>query len=100
RRRHTRSYGDWSSDVCSSDLYHSGSRAMLLSPSGPGRSTGARRWNVVVMPASRKGVRVVRDRAAGLGGAGERGGQPRQVAQPLRSEERRVGKEGSARWGG
>src|SRR5207248_3597921 len=21
RRRHTRSYGDWSSDVCSSDLY-------------------------------------------------------------------------------
>src|SRR5207248_3542789 len=24
RRRHTRSYGDWSSDVCSSDLYLSG----------------------------------------------------------------------------
>src|SRR5207248_6139529 len=23
RRRHTRSYGDWSSDVCSSDLRHS-----------------------------------------------------------------------------
>src|SRR5207248_6188481 len=22
RRRHTRSYGDWSSDVCSSDLQH------------------------------------------------------------------------------
>src|SRR5438094_7516246 len=22
RRRHTRSYGDWSSDVCSSDLHH------------------------------------------------------------------------------
>src|SRR5207248_6820728 len=22
RRRHTRSYGDWSSDVCSSDLFH------------------------------------------------------------------------------
>src|SRR6266705_2796088 len=27
RRRHTRSYGDWSSDVCSSDLMTSGSSA-------------------------------------------------------------------------
>src|SRR5437867_8186919 len=26
RRRHTRSYGDWSSDVCSSDLTHNYSR--------------------------------------------------------------------------
>src|SRR5207248_4031119 len=26
RRRHTRSYGDWSSDVCSSDLAGSGGR--------------------------------------------------------------------------
>src|SRR5207248_996051 len=29
RRRHTRSYGDWSSDVCSSDLADSGQQAIL-----------------------------------------------------------------------
>src|SRR5437763_3378532 len=34
---------------------------MLLSPSRPGRSTVAMRWNVGVMPASKKGVWVVRD---------------------------------------
>src|SRR6266516_7742231 len=28
RRRHTRSYGDWSSDVCSSDLGHNGLRSI------------------------------------------------------------------------
>src|SRR5438094_8694736 len=28
RRRHTRSYGDWSSDVCSSDLSPSGRRCV------------------------------------------------------------------------
>src|SRR5207248_8179932 len=32
RRRHTRSYGDWSSDVCSSDL---------AKPAATSRSTGA-----------------------------------------------------------
>src|SRR5207248_8657778 len=32
RRRHTRSYGDWSSDVCSSDLAH-GSVMSCLCPS-------------------------------------------------------------------
>src|SRR5207248_9531334 len=31
RRRHTRSYGDWSSDVCSSDLIY---RALLSSATG------------------------------------------------------------------
>src|SRR5207248_8256813 len=29
RRRHTRSYGDWSSDVCSSDLLHRAGRLGL-----------------------------------------------------------------------
>src|SRR5699024_12063683 len=32
RRRHTRSKRDWSSDVCSSYLYRSGSAASALSP--------------------------------------------------------------------
>src|SRR5256885_8186674 len=30
RRRHTRLQGDWSSDVCSSDLYHGGSSYLLF----------------------------------------------------------------------
>src|SRR5207248_7735881 len=30
RRRHTRSYGDWSSDVCSSDLHDSCRRVEVL----------------------------------------------------------------------
>src|SRR5256885_14019101 len=36
RRRHTRLQGDWSSDVCSSDL--SGETVALLGPSGVGKS--------------------------------------------------------------
>src|SRR5437867_13400917 len=39
RRRHTRSYGDWSSDVCSSDLFHGNART---APSGPPRRSSAR----------------------------------------------------------
>src|SRR5438094_3026966 len=39
RRRHTRSYGDWSSDVCSSDLFEAGSSGQ----SGQQRAQEARR---------------------------------------------------------
>src|SRR6266516_1281394 len=42
RRRHTISYGDWSSDVCSSDL-QSGSALALL---GSSHSPGQQRWLV------------------------------------------------------
>src|SRR6266516_7284236 len=38
RRRHTRSYGDWSSDVCSSDLRTAPCRATAeVPPSSPGK---------------------------------------------------------------
>src|SRR5207248_7186549 len=37
RRRHTRSYGDWSSDVCSSDLRWSGVATAITSRSGKSR---------------------------------------------------------------
>src|SRR5207248_4999508 len=42
RRRHTRSYGDWSSDVCSSDLISrpSRSRGWLAGPGRPGYPGG------------------------------------------------------------
>src|SRR5207248_3435797 len=36
RRRHTRSYGDWSSDVCSSDLGHEESCSCELVAAGAG----------------------------------------------------------------
>src|SRR5450432_4609174 len=36
RRRHTRSDRDWSSDVCSSDLYHGGREIVTNSPPSSG----------------------------------------------------------------
>src|SRR5437867_6606345 len=48
RRRHTRSYGDWSSDVCSSDLAAVGLRAFSLVPdylrTEPDRGFGGLPW--------------------------------------------------------
>src|SRR5688500_19350377 len=84
RRRHTRLQGDWSSDVCSSDL---SDRAGQERRSGQGRSA------------------VVRDAAAGAVDTGLRRVDPPwashlqakatvQDLQRARSEERRVGKEG------
>src|SRR5256885_13223124 len=86
RRRHTRLQGDWSSDVCSSDL-----------------------WNLEFMSEERKvdldliaqGVRLILE---GIGEDPERAGlqrTPQRVAEmyaELRSEERRVGKECRSRW--
>src|SRR3712207_7972212 len=70
RRRHTRYWRDWSSDVCSSDL-------ASLSPS-PGSATA---------PSADEGA----GSAAGLADAGE-------IRGVSRSEERRVGKECRSRW--
>src|SRR5437763_17183274 len=77
RRRHTRYIGDWSSDVCSSDLPPRSRRC------GPveGRNRGdAERGEVLAVHRA--------DRSGG-------GGRQLPVH---RSEERRVGKEGRARW--
>src|SRR5207248_7463942 len=81
RRRHTRSYGDWSSDVCSSDLFLDldlrGARPFV-----PGRPAAAR-----VHAAGEGLVRVGRP-------------GPSESLRQERSEERRVGKEcgGWAAW--
>src|SRR5438876_4511543 len=69
RRRHTRWTGDWSSDVCSSDLVD-------LGLAHPARSRG-----------------TVRGSQAGRGLY-----RYRPVDARTRSEERRVGKECRARW--
>src|SRR5207248_8322702 len=69
RRRHTRSYGDWSSDVCSSDL------ATTISFLQRDRGRAGHKKEIVVAATE-----------------GESKDQ-----QATRSEERRVGKEGSAR---
>src|SRR5438876_3063897 len=84
RRRHTRWTGDWSSDVCSSDLGESAFRAEL-----------ARRPAVAKQAALLDSIAaVVRDRLAVYRRAYA------FIPDPdLRSEERRVGKEGRERSG-
>src|SRR5256885_11072182 len=72
RRRHTRLQGDWSSDVCSSDLYD---------VKGPG-DTPSRRRIFVAKPQ----------------GAKDEEKCAKQILAALRSEERRVGKECRSRW--
>src|SRR5438094_10396685 len=69
RRRHTRSYGDWSSDVCSSDL-EAGFKAILAKDP--------------------KNAPALFGRGLVAALAGDKAG--------LRSEERRVGKECRCRW--
>src|SRR3712207_8431978 len=75
RRRHTRYWRDWSSDVCSSDLY-----ATPLKKGGHALATVA---------VSEAGVPDGEPRTAVS--------LPSQVTS-LRSEERRVGKECRSRW--
>src|SRR5256885_9700524 len=76
RRRHTRLQGDWSSDVCSSDL------PLRAVPERAAAADDGDRLEVVGL--RRRARRPL-----------ERFGTPRVVA---RSEERRVGKECRSRW--
>src|SRR6266705_2529915 len=59
RRRHTRSYGDWSSDVCSSDLPAPGAVVRTEGPRGGTyvAADGRRgRWEPAPVPGSPPGV--------------------------------------------
>src|SRR5260221_1735903 len=89
RRRHTRSLCDWSSDVCSSDLKHSGTFGKVLSQSGTFLTAARQESPTPLWEGEAPGLLAV------------------QFAQsprlPLefyleRSEERRVGKECRSRW--
>src|SRR5437867_10083837 len=97
RRRHTRSYGDWSSDVCSSDLNGGGtlsqSRTVHTSSVGAAVERNA--------SAHKIANQTIDTRAAAANG------EAREVTRPpggpgpcpslVRSEERRVGKEWRSR---
>src|SRR5690606_39827362 len=76
RRRHTRFSRDWSSDVCSSDL-------RSVCPARRGKGPEAKNIPSLRPPSSTMS---------------SRGGSAREKTRKFRSEERRVGKEGSARW--
>src|SRR5207247_6550628 len=91
RRRHTRSTRDWSSDVCSSDLRTTlqGPRATILASDALAPAARVAR---LALP-----TRAPKASLATLVGA-EAGSQVTTVFDG-RSEERRVGKGGRARWG-
>src|SRR5688500_20144122 len=79
RRRHTRLQGDWSSDVCSSDL----------------PSAAHEQWWAGFSPAGRFLAPLVPIFASMMGSVVQHGGYRRAF---LRSEERRVGKECGSGW--
>src|SRR5207248_7700252 len=93
RRRHTRSYGDWSSDVCSSDL--PGAGQPRLQPGAAVHLLEVDRLQVLVGAALQQVVVV------GHHADGDDVVVLRDVPEPaeLRSEERRVGKEWRRRGG-
>src|SRR5207248_7020729 len=97
RRRHTRSYGDWSSDVCSSDL---GFDAFVASdvPVGSGlSSSGALDVASAVAVLAARGIEMPALETARLCQAAENGFVGAHTGI-MRSEERRVGKECRPRW--
>src|SRR5207248_4972192 len=89
RRRHTRSYGDWSSDVCSSDLFfvespnpfHGIHAAVTRRP----RTNDNHGWQPEQRMTREEAVRSFTTWNA-------------FASRQERSEERRVGKEWRARW--
>src|SRR5205085_8155826 len=91
---------DWSSDVCSSDLYAYQLIADVLSRSDPrleqaARNLGATPWSVfrtITLPLARPGL-VSAILLVGIYVV-EDFGNPALIAGQYRSEERRVGKEG------
>src|SRR5256885_7348342 len=86
RRRHTRLQGDWSSDVCSSDLFATSRLGIALA--------------LEAMRMIEEGVASAEeiDRAIELGYGHPMGPLKLTDHVGLRSEERRVGKECRSRW--
>src|SRR5688500_14734689 len=92
RRRHTRLQGDWSSDVCSSDLpvrRGDGEKQILVAPHLRRHDGGAAHEH------EGEGPDELRNEVPPAVAHGDRGGceDARAERHPRRSEERRVGKE-------
>src|SRR3712207_8321082 len=83
RRRHTRYWRDWSSDVCSSDL---------------GGVTGRLFGSDLAAVDQELDDRVVAGQASQAAAALQVGATVTQMGDHGRSEERRVGKECRSRW--
>src|SRR5207248_6910537 len=95
RRRHTRSYGDWSSDVCSSDL-----DPLRVAPQERTKAEVLGHGQIGKDAAPfRRVAETARDQPVRLE-AGDRGSVVADLAaaRAQRSEERRVGKECGWRW--
>src|SRR5207248_7230237 len=94
RRRHTRSYGDWSSDVCSSDLEQT-EPPKFRGPRPPQQFVCTARWRSPIACRSRA---VSERRLISQSSRADHFGKRNEKARPSRSEERRVGKECRYRW--
>src|SRR5207249_5079122 len=98
-----RSKRDWSSDVCSSDLFRDlvegGESVLLLGRPGIGKTTMLRECARLLADEQRKRVVIV-DTSNEIGGDGDipHPGIGRARRMQMRSEERRVGKECRAGW--
>src|SRR5260221_9355420 len=88
RRRHTRSLCDWSSDVCSSDLYAHGDSIQLL------QHALQLLPHMIAEPTQETEIRILERMSDALYAQGEM----EQSGEIDRSEERRVGKECRSRW--
>src|SRR5256885_4062461 len=101
RRRHTRLQGDWSSDVCSSDL-HTQRAARGNAPNSSETVEGPKTRSSGVRFPAEQVIRpllhpIWRRRFATIY-PGSRIGVPGELPYRRRSEERRVGKECRSRW--
>src|SRR5207253_3599574 len=97
RRRHTRWPRDWSSDVCSSDLFDAVEKPVPLIESAVGAPymfatleslIALQPQRVLCSHGKTTSPQLVQDNLSYL----------REIEQRCRSEERRVGKECRARW--
>src|SRR3712207_7924990 len=88
RRRHTRYWRDWSSDVCSSDLFMPSKRTLTVTGNATQKTWDNILWKTdnYLNPCRPQGGTWKYDRA---------GWAPGDI---VRSEERRVGKECRSRW--
>src|SRR5690606_40940263 len=90
RRRHTRFSRDWSSDVCSSDLY--GESGGQIGDTGVAFSADGAEFPIVDT------LKKLGDMYVHIGKLSRGSLKVGDIVEMKRSEERRVGKEGRSRW--